>query len=52
MRITRKSRGQPHFMNVVVRWTTRLSALITNPAFDIFKDIKRLELIIYWAAKQ
>ena len=31
MRTTRKSGGQPHFKNVVVRWTTRLSALITNP---------------------
>ena len=32
MRRTRKSGGQPHFKYVVVRWTTRLSALITNPA--------------------
>ena len=31
MRTTRKSGGQPHFKNVVVRWTTRRSALITNP---------------------
>ena len=32
MRTTRKSGGQQHFDNVVVRWTIRFSALITNPA--------------------
>ena len=30
-RTTRKSGGQSHFENVVVRWTTRLSALLTSP---------------------
>ena len=35
IRTTRKSGGQPHFENVVVRWTTRLSALIMKPVHII-----------------
>ena len=39
MRTTTKSGGQPHFENVVVRWTTRLSALITNPVITLINDL-------------
>ena len=38
MRTTRKSGGQPHFKNVVVRWTTRRSALITNPVYACYLE--------------
>ena len=44
MRTTRKSGGQPHFKNVVVRWTTRRSALITNPVGITKKNTSNVNL--------